>query len=362
MLRTTLCDLAGIKHPIIQAGMGPWKTENLNAACANAGILGAIPMAGVLSDVITTVFADPASKEVRQKMADTAKQCVRRIANTCKGSEGKLAINCMISEEILAQGAGEMIRAVLEAREEDRELKEKITVVITSAGNPKKITDIMKQSDVKWFHVAPSPFHAQKAEKAGVDAVIASGHEGGGHTSWEPVHSMVLLPAVAKAVKIPVIGAGGFCDGASLAAALSLGACGIQMGTRFIATQESDFAEIWKNRIVKSEVRDTMVARGFVGPLRYLRNKASVELADLTLKNVPGLYVGRPDARIDEEIARYEEMGTAMQMGNDDDLALLYGGESAGRIDDLPKVKDLVERIVAEAEEIISRLPSYIKR
>jgi NAD(P)H-dependent flavin oxidoreductase YrpB (nitropropane dioxygenase family) len=92
MLRTTLCDLARIKHPIIQAGMGPWKTENLNAACANAGILGAIPMAGVLSDVITTVFADPASTEVRQKMADTAKQCVHRIAKTCKGSEGKLAI------------------------------------------------------------------------------------------------------------------------------------------------------------------------------------------------------------------------------------------------------------------------------
>ncbi|MBN1375543.1 MAG: nitronate monooxygenase [Dehalococcoidia bacterium] len=361
MLKTALCDLAGIKYPIIQAGMGPFKMERLNAACANAGILAAIPMSGVLSDVINSIFGDPASPEVTKKMADGAKACIYRVAHECRGSEGKLAINCMISEEMVVQGSGEMIKAAIEAREEDREIKEKLTVIITSAGNPKRMTDIIKPSGIKWFHVVPSAFHALKAEQAGCDAVIASGHEGGGHTAWEPVHSMVLLPAVARAVKIPVIGAGGYVDGASLVAALALGGCGIQMGTRFIATQESDFADIWKNRIVKSEVRDSVVARGFVGPLRYIKNKASVELAELTLKNIPTLYIGHPDSRIDPEIQKLEEKGSSYQKGTDDDLALIYGGESAGRINDIPRVKDLVERIATEAEEIISKFPSYIK-
>jgi enoyl-[acyl-carrier protein] reductase II len=130
-------------------------------------------------------------------------------------------------------------------------MRERLRVVITSAGDPLPWTETIKPLGVKWFHVVPSVRHAKRCERAGVDAIVASGHEGGMHIAWEPVHTMVLLPAVVKAVNIPVIGAGGFCDGASLVAALALGAVGVQMGTRFLATKESDFTQMHKDYIVK---------------------------------------------------------------------------------------------------------------
>jgi NAD(P)H-dependent flavin oxidoreductase YrpB (nitropropane dioxygenase family) len=172
---------------------------------------------------------------------------------------------------------------------------------------------------------------------------------------------MVLLPAVAKAVNTPVIGAGGFCDGATLVAALALGACGVQMGTRFIATQESDFVRIWKNRVLKSGERDTLAARGFVGPLRYLKNQASIALTELTLKKTPRLYLGEPDMSLDPDIREVERRGMNNLNGDDDEAALFFGGEVAGRVEDVPTVKELVERIVEEAEEIIASLPNVVE-
>lgn len=107
------------------------------------------------------------------------------------------------------------------------------------------------------------------------DGIIASGHEGGFHTAWEPVHSTALLPAVAEAFPdIPVVGAGGFCDGKTLAAALVLRGVGIQMGTRFLCTQESDFGGFWKHRILNAGDRGTQVARSLVGPARFIKSRS----------------------------------------------------------------------------------------
>ncbi len=362
MIRTKLCDLVGIKHPIIQAGMGPWKTEKLAIAAANAGILGIISTSGIIAEAMgMAVVGEPDRPgEGERTPYEMTKQLILRVKEATREAKGIFGINCMVSAE-LVQGARDIISGTLDAREEDPEVKERLRVIITSAGDPLPWAEVIKPSGAKWFHVVPSVRHAQRCERAGVDAIIASGHEAGGHTAWEPVHSMVLLPAVAKAVNTPVVGAGGFCDGASLVAALALGACGVQMGTRFIATQESDFVPLWKNRVLKSGERDTLAARGFVGPLRYLKNRASIELTELTLKKTPRLYLGEPDVALDPDIWSVESQGMANLMGDDDEKALFYGGEVAGRFEDLPTVKELVERIVKEAEEIISSLPGFIK-
>jgi len=185
---------------------------------------------------------------------------------------------------------------------------------------------------------------------------VASGHEGGFHTSWEPVHSMILLPAVVEAVsdeKTLVCGAGGYCDGKTLAAALVLGADGAQMGTRFLATQESDFHQIWKEGVVAAGDRGTLVARGFVGPARWLKTPRSSEHAVNTLKKAPGLFLGVPDdfaSKGSQELIEYEVESIKAVCEGDKTKAMMAAGEAAQRINDMPTVNDLVQTMVKDAE------------
>jgi len=366
MIRTELCEMAGIRHPIIQAGMGPYSTNRLAVAAANAGALGILSTSGFL--YVRGGSQESMSGLVRQLTdgkegtpLEHLKRVLHRTKDETNESKGIFGINCMVSAE-MTQWAGAVLRTVAEAREEDPEMKERLRVIITSAGDPLPWTDTIKPLGVKWFHVVPSVRHAERSERAGVDVVIASGHEGGMHIAWEPVHTMVLLPAVVKAVDTPVVGAGGFGDGASLAAALALGAVGVQMGTRFLATRESDFTQMHKEHIVKSGERDTTVARGIVGPARYLKNQASMELTQVTVSKAPGLYLGQPDdlSTVAREVLEKENEGFEALFGGDEPKALMPGGEVAGRIDDLPTVKDLVESTVAEAEGIIRNLPQKL--
>ena len=161
--------------------------------------------------------------------------------------------------------------------------------------------------------------HAKRCVKAGVDIVIASGYEAGVHAAWEPVHSLVLLPAITRAVDIPVVGVRGFCDGATLVVALILGACGVQMGTRFIATLESDFVKIWKDLVLKSYERDTLASTGFAGPFMYLKNEASIKLTEVTLKNTLRFFLEEPYETINPEIFQVEMDGMGSLLGDDDD-------------------------------------------
>ena len=269
----------------------------------------------------------------------------------------------MVSAEVMGP-AKEIIQSVIDIRKEDPELNNRLNAIVTSAGDPMPLAEIIKPSGVKWLHVIPSVRHAKRCEKAGVDIIIASGHEGGFHIAWEPVHTMVLLPAVVKAVKTPVVGAGGFCDGSTLVSALAMGAIGVQMGTRFLATKESDFVDMWKDQVLKSSERDTTVARGFVGPARFLKNQASMELTEITAKKAPGLYMGQPDeiSNIASDIMNKELEGFTAIFEGDINKSLMGGGEVAGRVEDLPSVKELIDRVIAEAEEIIHKLPENISK
>ena len=354
--------MVGIKHPIIQAGMGPFSTNSLATAAANAGALGLLSTSGFRYGSMAPQLLETLTGGEIGTTYEMMKLVLHRIKEGTKESKGVFGVNCLVSSEVLTQ-AREIIQAVIDVRNEDPELRERLKVIVTSAGDPLPWTETIKPSGVKWFHVIPSVRHAMRCERAGVDVIIASGHEGGMHIAWEPVHTMVLLPAVVKAVSTPVVGAGGFCDGATLAAALALGAVGVQMGTRFLATKESDFMQIWKDEILKAGERDTTVARGIVGPGRYLKNEASMELTEITVTKAPGLFLGQPDnlTTVAPEVMNKELEGFTAAFAGNAKRALFAGGEVAGRIDDLPTVKELVDKVIQGAEQIMLGLPQKIR-
>jgi enoyl-[acyl-carrier protein] reductase II len=153
-------------------------------------------------------------------------------------------------------------------------------------------------------------------------------------------------------VNKPVIGAGGFADGASLAAALALGGIGIQMGTRFIATVEGDFEQMWKEQLVKATEIDTIIGRGIFGPMRFLINQASLEIVDETIKGASDLYRGKPCGTTDR-IRTLEGIGFKKLIDEDENLSLMNAGVVTGRIHSIPTVHELIEGIMVEAEQII---------
>lgn len=343
MIKTKLCDMTGIKYPIIQAGMGPYSTTKLAAAVANAGALGIISGIGMGAAALGVkgAYGFDTTKSPRQAMLDA----IETVKNLTTKSKGIFGINTPVAQEFFFV-AKELIEAAVDARKEDPEVEERLRVFITSAGNPAPVVEDIKKSGALHFHVVPSAYHAKKVESMAVDAIIASGHEAGGHVAFEPVHTMVVVPAVVNAVKTPVIAAGGFCDGATFVSALALGAIGVQMGTRFIATQESDFLQAYKEYVVQLAERDTLVARGLFGNLRYLKNNAAQQLAKMAEEGIS-----------EDKLFKFELKSLAAIEKGDIVNAAMPGGEVTGRINEIPTVKQLVERIMREAEEIIRKMP-----
>ncbi|OGN90032.1 MAG: hypothetical protein A2Z74_01195, partial [Chloroflexi bacterium RBG_13_46_9] len=297
MIKTKLTEMLGIKHPIIQAGMGPFSNNNLCVASANAGVLGLLSTSGLFNRDVQPLVYETFVKSGEASMDDdipaVLETVLKRTYRLTREKGGIFGINVMVSTELLDR-ATVIIDTAIRVGRENPEMKKNFKVIFTSAGDPMPWKDKIKGAGFNWFHVVPSVKGALRCKKAGVDLIVASGHEGGFHIAWEPVHSMVLLPSVVDSLAgsgIPVVGAGGFCDGKTLAAALALGADGAQMGTRFLATQESDFHQVWKEQVVKTEDRGTLVARGIVGPARWLKTENSIQHQKNTLVKSPGVYL-----------------------------------------------------------------------
>lgn len=361
MIKSRLCEKLGIRYPIVQAGMGPFSNNNLCVAAANAGVLGLLSTSGLFNKDdqpwIYNAFVESGEANRDDDMATALEKVLKRTYRLVKDKGGVFGINVMVSAE-LVEYSKIMIDTAIKVREENPDMKNHFKVIFTSAGDPVGWKDKIKGAGFTWMHVVPSVKGALRCKKAGVDVIVASGHEGGFHTSWEPVHSMILLPAVVEAVSDEntlVVGAGGYCDGKTLAAALVLGADGAQMGTRFLATQESDFHQIWKQGVVDAGDRGTLVARGFVGPARWLKTPRSDEHAKNTLQKSPGVFLGTPDdfSTIDMSLIQFEVESIKAVYDGDKEHALMAAGEAAQRIKDMPKVNDMVQVMVKEAEDIL---------
>jgi NAD(P)H-dependent flavin oxidoreductase YrpB (nitropropane dioxygenase family) len=366
MIKSRFCDLIGIKYPIIQAGMGPFSNNNLCVAAANAGVLGLLSTSGLFNKEeqpwVYNAFVDSGEADRDDDMGTALGKVLKRTHRLVKDKGGVFGPNVMVSAE-LKEYSKIMIETAIKVREENPEMKNTLKVMYTSAGDPMGWGDMIKGAGFTWIHIVPSVRAALRCKKAGVDVIVASGHEGGFHTHWEPLHSMVLFPAVVDAVSDEhtlVIGGGGISDGKSMVAALALGCDGVLMGTRFLATQESDFHPIWKQAVVDAGDRGTLVARGYVGPARWLRNARSEEHARNTLQKSPGVFLGTPDdysTMEDMSLIDYENESIKATYEGNKEKAMMAGGEVAQRIDDMPQVSDMVQKVVKEAEDTLRSIP-----
>lgn len=368
MLTTKLTELLGIRHPIIQAGMGPFSNNNLCVAAANAGVLGLLSTSGLFNreeqPLVYKAFVESGEASMDDDMAGVLETVLKRTYRLTKERGGVFGVNVLVSTEVVDKSQV-VIDTAIKVRQENPDMKNYFKVFFTSAGDPLPWGEKIKSAGFTWLHVVPSVKGALRCKKAGVDCIVASGHEGGFHIAWEPVHSLTLLPAVVDALAgsgIPVVGAGGFCDGRTLAAALALGAAGAQMGTRFLATQESDFSPMWKNQVVEAEDRGTLVARGIVGPARWLKTPSSKEHQKNTLNMSPGVYLDTPDdfTTIPMELIDNEREGLNAVYTGDKEKALMAGGECAQRVHDLPAVQDLVDGIIKDATDIVKNFPHHL--
>lgn len=374
MIRTKFHDIFQTKLPIIQAGMGPYDTTQLAGAAAKTGGIGVISTVGMGSFAIpglgqsrySWIFDEASPEELLTRSIN------RVLAAVEVAPWARFGVNIPLSEEFIPTAA-RLIRCVISRVKSDPAVREKLKVIVTSAGDPlpwskapgaKKLAESIaiknEIPEIVWVHVVPSVRAALRAVKAGADVIVASGREGGAHCSWRDTSTMVLVPEVVKRVApTPVVAAGGFADGASLVAALAMGAIGVQMGTRFIATKESEFEQGWKELIVKSTEEDALVARGFFGPMRFLRNSRALELVDATVRGTPDLYKGNPCGST-QELLDLEIGGLANLFQGKMEEAAVLGGTVAGRVHDIPTVQELCDRIMEEAEAIIENFKSLI--
>jgi len=364
--KTDVCELLGIEYPIVQAPMGPFITTKLCAAVSNAGGLGVISHTGTFlylkerdPDFFKQVydFAPKLVESTLEMERDMGVNTLDELSKVAKLTDKPFGVNIRVAQE--QPDASYLIDAIIEMRQKDPKLAKNLKVVITSAGNPGLYTQRLKDAGLKVIHVVPSVYHAQKAEKSGVDAVVASGHEAGGHVAWEPVHTSVLTPAVRKVVKVPVLSAGGWCDGKGLVAALALGAGAIYMGTRFIATQESDFSQGYKDAVLKGTERDTVVSAGTFGPIRIIKNQYALSIESL-LNGLTGSFQEKTENPAVTDAKTSVSWADSYVRGKTDNAPVLTG-EVQVLVKDIPTVKDLMDGIIKEAEEIIKKkLPSFV--
>jgi NAD(P)H-dependent flavin oxidoreductase YrpB (nitropropane dioxygenase family) len=333
-LTTRLTELLGIEHPIIQEGMGPYRTDHLAAAVSNAGGLGTVSMPGMTQD------PDVGARLLREHIDEVATLTDRPFAvNVPVGRDASGSV-LPVSEAY--------IRAVVDARAADSALAGQLTVLTTSAGFPGEFRALIRDAGLLHMHKVGATAHARKAAEAGVDIVIASGYEMGGHTHTRPVHTFVLVPNVTEAVSVPVVLSGGARDGRTLAAALALGAAGVAMGTRFIASEDNtDWHPAYAERILAAREGDDVVFPAVYGPARGLRNAGVERLLEI-------LDSGELQG---DELNRWKDEGLIRaQSTGDVDAGLMAAGQVSSAISDIVRVAEFVPRMAEEAAEILSRL------
>ena len=306
-IRTRVSELLGVRYPIVQAPMGWIARSRLASAVSNAGGLGIIETSSGELDVV--------KDEIRQMRDLTDRPFGVNIAQLFVRDPG-------IVDFVVGQG---------------------VKFVTTSAGDPRKYTAQLKAAGLTVFHVVPSLDAALKAVAAGVDGLVVEGGEGGGFKNPRDVATMVLLPLVRSRVTVPIIAAGGICDGPSMAAAFALGAEGVQMGSRMVSAAESPVHSNWKQAIVAAKETDTVFLNRFSRPgLRALRTQTSERLER-------------------EEHVGFDVFAHAMDLyfGGDMEAAIALGGQVVGRIDAVKPVAQIIDETVAGFRQTLGELQKF---
>lgn len=313
LIHTRICDLLGIQYPILLGGMVYVSYAPLVAAVSNAGGMGII--AG-------------GSFQTRDELK-------KEIERTRRMTEKPFGLNIPLMYPL----APDMIDVAIET---------KVDIVVTSAGSPARFTGKLHDAGIKVGHVVPSAKLAVKANKAGVDFIIAEGIEAGGHDSPLGITTMVLIPQVVDAVNVPVIAAGGIADHRGFVAARALGAQGIQMGTRFVASVEAPVHDAFKKAILDAEDDATVLTGMTIGkPVRVIKNKLAEQILELEKKGISEMellsFIG-PGRSKAASIEGDVEMGSVMS------------GEIAGLIKSLKTVEEIIQEIIEGSQVLIKLL------
>jgi enoyl-[acyl-carrier protein] reductase II len=305
-VKTKITELLNIEYPIIQAGMiwvSGWK---LASAVSNNGGLGLIGSGSMKPELL---------KE--------------HISKCFAATDKPFGVNL----PLLRNDVEELVKVIID---------EGVKIVFSSAGNPKKFTAVLKENKITVVHVVPSVKFALKAEDVGCDAIVGEGVEAGGHNGNDEITTMVLIPQLVDAVKVPVIAAGGIADGKGVLAALSLGAEGVQIGTRFAASVESSAHPNYKKRVVEALDNDTVLAFKKIGLVRMLKN----EFADKAMK---AEAEGWNTNQLKELLGRKREM-VGIFDGNEQE-GELEAGQSSGLIKNVLPAELIMKKLLAEINE-----------
>jgi NADH:quinone reductase (non-electrogenic) len=324
-MKTRITELFKIKHPIIQGGMHYVGFAELASAVSNAGGLG----------IITGL--------TQKTPDDLAKEIVR-----CREMTNKpFGVNLTFLPTVISPDYPGYINAIVDSG---------VKIVETAGRNPQEYLPKLKDNGVKIIHKCTSVRHALKAEKIGCDAVSVDGFECGGHPGEDDIPNMVLLPRAAEELKIPFVASGGMADARSLVASLSLGADGMNMGTRFIATKEAPVHENVKQAILAAKEIDTrLVMRPLKNTERVINNPAVEQL--LAKESSLG-----KDIKFEDIIDKVAGVYPKIMMEGDIDSGVWSCGMVAGLIHDIPTCKDLITTIMTEAEVLIrKRLEGMLK-
>lgn len=317
--KTRITELLGIKLPIIQGGLAYLAYAELAAAVSNAGGLGQI-----------TAMSLESPEKLREE--------IRKVKGL---TDQPFGVNFAIGEH------GRQFSHML-----DVAIEEQVPVISMTGGNPTPIFEQLEGTSIKKLVLVAARKQALKAEMLGADAVMVVGHEGGGHLGRDDIGTMVLIPQVVDAVKIPVIASGGIGDGRGLMAALALGAEGIEMGTRFIATKECVHAsDVYKNALINSSENDTVIIKRSIGaPARTLKNSWTDKI--LEIEHESPAYEALKDYISGEANKRFIYDGQK-------DRGFGWAGQVTGLINDVPSVQELFHRMTGEAEAIRRRWSSF---
>ncbi|MGY3549035.1 NAD(P)H-dependent flavin oxidoreductase YrpB (nitropropane dioxygenase family) [Bradyrhizobium sp. USDA 4472] len=323
-MKTAITELFGIQHPIIQGGMHYVGFAGMAAAVSNAGGLG----------IITGLT---------QK---TPELLAKEIARCHDMTDKPFGVNLTFLPTLSAPPYPEYIAAIREGG---------IKAVETAGRSPEAYMPALKAAGIKVIHKCTSVRHSLKAEKIGCDAVSVDGFECGGHPDEDDIPNMILLPRAADELSIPFVASGGMADARSLVAALSMGAAGMNMGTRFVATKEAPVHDNVKQALIKATELDTvLVMRALRNTERVLRNKGVDELLEIEREKGASLKI---DDILDQVAGVYPKVMVDGQM----DAGAWSCGMVVGLIHDIPTVKELIDRIMAEAEAIIrQRLVGFL--
>ena len=324
MIRTDFTEAFGVDHPLVCGGMTGLGTAELISAVANAGALGFL-----------TALTQP-----------TPEDLVKEIARTRDLTDRPFGVNLTILPTLQEVPYAEYRAAIVESG---------VTVVETAGSSPEPHLPDFKAAGVKVIHKATSVRHALSAERKGVDAISIDGFECAGHPGEDDVPGLVLIPAATRALSIPVIASGGLATGAGLVAALALGACAANMGTRFMATTEAPIHENVKRQIVENDERDTvLVFRRFHNTARVVRNSVSEQILAIS---------ERPDATFEDiaPLASGARGRSEVLAKGDMEGGMWWAGQAQGLVHDVASTHEVVDTIIAEAEELLrDRLPRLV--